>query len=124
MKRHIAMVMIIILSLGVCVSLAVPEPVLVPRRGQWTLETFFEHPQQITVRLPGRRAPARFWYLIITVTNTSDSTVGFYPRCELMTDTFQIIQANKGVRAQVFEKIKHRHKGRYPFLESLGQGCF
>ncbi|MFH1615157.1 MAG: hypothetical protein ABIG61_08760 [Planctomycetota bacterium] len=98
---------------------AVPEPAVVQKPGQWTLQTVFEHPEQIMVRLPGEKRPSRFWYLIITVTNKSDSTVGFYPRCELMTDTFDMIPANKDVRNVVFEKIKFRYKGRYPFLESL-----
>jgi hypothetical protein len=36
-----------------------------------------------------------------------------------MTDTFEIIPAGKGTPAAVFEQIKKRHQGRYPFLESL-----
>ena len=98
---------------------AAPQPAVVQGPGQWTVQATFEHPQQIMVRMPGEQKLKRFWYVIITVTNRTGSTVDFYPKCELMTDTFQVIEAGKGLRAKVFEQIRVRHKGRYPFLESL-----
>ena len=42
-----------------------------------------------------------------------------FPKCELMTDTFQIIPATKKTPPIVFEMIQTRHQGRYPFIESL-----
>jgi hypothetical protein len=53
-----------------------------------------------------------------TLTNKTNHDVDFYPKCELMTDTFEIIPAGEGTSAAVFEQIKRRHQGRYPFLES------
>ncbi|MCU0918680.1 MAG: hypothetical protein MUC88_29600, partial [Planctomycetes bacterium] len=41
------------------------------------------------------------------------------PRCDLMTDTFQVVPAGKGVIPAVFTAVKERHQGRYPFLEPL-----
>lgn len=102
---------------GIC--LAVPEPAVVPRASDWTLDTAFEHPQLIEVRYRGRAKPKRFWYVIITVVNKTNREVGFYPKCELMTDTFQIIPSGKDVTPAVFELIKTRHASRYPFLEQL-----
>jgi hypothetical protein len=61
----------------------------------------------------------RFWYLVITVTNNTGDDVDFYPQCELMTDTFEIIPAGKGVPQGAFEHIKTRHRSMYPFLEQL-----
>ena len=102
-----------------CVCLAAPEPAIVPGPDDWTVDVRFEHPQQIMLRLVGDSKPRRFWYTLITLTNKTNRDVDFYPKCELMTDTFQIIPAGKGVSAAVFEQIKRRHQSRYPFLEPL-----
>jgi len=102
-----------------CVCLAAPQPAIVPGPDDWTVDVRFEHPQQIITRLSGGSGPRRFWYTIITLTNKANRDVDFYPKCELMTDTFQIILAGKDTPAAVFEQIKRRHQSRYPFLESL-----
>jgi len=101
---------------GLCV--AAPEPAVVQRPGQWTLEVRYEHPQQLV--LPwGPGGEQRFWYVIATVTNRTGADAEFYPKCDLMTDTFQVIPAGRGVPPVVFEMIRQRHASRYPFLESL-----
>ncbi len=107
-----------ILAIMAGVALAAPQPTIVQRPGQWTVEVRFEQPQQMV--LPwGGNGPARYWYTIFTLTNQTGQDVGFYPRCELMTDTFQIVPAGMNVPPVVFERIKQRHQSRYPFLESL-----
>jgi hypothetical protein len=85
----------------------------------WTLDVVFEQPQEITLRLPGDSTDTSYWYIILSLTNKSGQEVGFYPDCDLMTDTYQILQAGVGVRGDVYEKIKARHQDRYPFLEPL-----
>ena len=102
-------------------SLAAPEPAIVPAMGQWTVDTEFTHPQQVVLVRTSDKKPVRFWYTIITLTNNTDEDVAFFPKCDLMTDNFQLIQAGKGVSSVVFEQIKKRHKDRYPFLELLSQ---
>ncbi len=98
-------------------SSAAPEPTLVPGPYDWTLDVKFEHPQQIMLRFKGEAKPRRFWYTILTLTNNTDMDVNFYPKCELMTDTFEIISAGQSTPPVAFDKIKRRHKARYPFLE-------
>jgi hypothetical protein len=102
-----------------CVCLAAPEPAIVPGPGQWTIDTVFTHPQQIVLQSSVDNQPRRFWYTIITLTNNTDSDVEFYPKCDLMTDTFRIVPAGKGVSPAVFGHIKKRHQSSYPFLEPL-----
>lgn len=102
-----------------CVCVAAPEPAIVPAPGQWTLDMEFTHPQQITLPLASDKKPAKFWYIIITLTNNTGNDVDFYPKCDLMTDSFQIIPAGKFVSPSLFSQIKKRHKSRYPFLEPL-----
>jgi len=102
-----------------CMCLAAPQPAVVPGPDDWTVEVTFEHPQQIMVKSSGDEKPSRFWYTIITLTNNTNRDIDFYPKCELMTDTFQIIPVGRGVSEAVFEQIKTRHKSRYPFLEYL-----
>ncbi|UCD56472.1 MAG: hypothetical protein JSV16_11630 [Candidatus Hydrogenedentota bacterium] len=102
-----------------CVCVAAPEPAILPEPGDWTVDLTFEHPQQITLGFDINGQPRRYWYTIVTVTNNEGRDVDFYPKCELMTDTFQIVPAGKGVSPAVFERIKDRHKSQYPFLEPL-----
>lgn len=98
---------------------AYTEPAVMQRPGDWTLEVVFSRLQQIGVKCPGEPTPSRYWYIILTLTNRTGSDVPFYPACDLMTDTFRIVPAGKGVRGPVFEQIKLRHQGRYPFVENI-----
>ena len=107
-----------VLAIMAGVALAAPEPAIVQGPGQWTVEVRYEQPQQIV--LPwGGNGPARYWYTIFTLTNRTGQDVDFYPRCELMTDTFRIVPGGMNVPPVVFERIKQRHQSRYPLLESL-----
>lgn len=106
-------------ALVTCVCLAAPEPAIIPGPGQWTLDVEFTHPQQMVLQRGSDNQPVRFWYVILTLTNNTGKDVGFYPKCDLLTDTFQIIPAGKSVSPAVFERIRKRHEKRYPFLEIL-----
>lgn len=107
-----------ILAILIAVCMGAPQPAIVAAQGDWTVDVTFEQPQQI-VQQRGENRAGRFWYTILTVTNKTDDDVDFYPQCELMTDSFQIIPAGQDTPAAVFERIKRRHKSKYPFLESL-----
>jgi hypothetical protein len=97
-----------------------PEPKVVQKANQWTLDVDYSAPEQIMMQLPNQKKPQRFWYIILSVTNeTSLDEVEFYPLCRLITDTFQEIPADKQVSVAVFNAVKGKHKGSYPFLESL-----
>ena len=102
-----------------CVSMAAPEPAIVPAPGQWTLNMEYTNPQQITLLRGPDNKPVNFWYTIITLTNNSGDDVDFFPKCDLMTDSYQIIPAGKFVSPALFDQIKKRHKSIYPFLEPL-----
>jgi len=104
-----------------CFSMVAPEPAIVPAPGQWTVDIKFTPLQQIVPPARADNQPMRFWYTIITLTNDTDDDVGFYPNCDLMTDTFRITPAGKSVTPAVFEQIQKRHKSRYPFLEPLAK---
>jgi hypothetical protein len=79
----------------------------------------FTHPQRITLPRGSDKKPLQFWYTIITLTNNTGNDVDFYPKCDLMTDSFQIIPAGKFVSSMLFDQIKRRHRSKYPFLEPL-----
>ena len=112
----------IVLTAFACVSWAVaPTPAIVQTLDQWTIQTKFTHPQQIFMRTGPGNKPRRFWYTLITLTNNTGQEADFHPKCELKTDTFQIIPAGKFVGPDVFQKIKHRHQAKYPFLENLSK---
>ena len=117
MMRNLVFGIFAIVTAAVYVCPAAPQPAVVPGPGNWTLDVIFEPPQEILVQLGGDSRPTRFWYTLLTLTNKTNTEVDFYPRCELMTDTFQIIPAGKDTPAVVFEQIKRRHQGKYPFLE-------
>jgi len=104
-----------------CVCLAAPKPAIVPGPRDWTIDVTFEHPRQILLQPGpgGQNQPGRFWYTILTLTNNVKHDVDFYPMCDLMTDTFQVIPAGKGTLPVVFQQIKNHHRSEYPFLEPL-----
>ena len=108
---------VIAIMAGLCY--AAPQPAVVQGPGDWTVDVTFEHPQQIALKYKGHAQPRLFWYTILTLTNRTGQDVEFYPRCELMTDTFQILPAGTGVPPMVFDRIKQRHAAAYPFLEPL-----
>jgi hypothetical protein len=119
MMKNLFFVSVIICAIMTYTSFAAPEPAVVQEPQQWTLDVTFEHPKLIMLQPGVDGKPRRFWYVIITLTNNTNDDVDFYPKCELMTDTFQIISAGKNVSPAVFEQIKRRHQSKYPFLESL-----
>ncbi len=114
MMKALLSVILVLALFGVC--LAAPGPAIVPKPGDWTLEVRYEQPQQMV--LDGA-VQQRYWYVILSLTNKSGKEVDFYPACELITDTLQVIPAVKGTSSVLFEKIKNRHQGRYPFLQLL-----
>lgn len=120
--RAFAFASFIVLTASACVCWAVvPTPAVVPAPGQWTIDTEFTHPQQITLGTGPGGKPERFWYSLITLTNKTGAKADFYAKCELKTDTFQIIPAGKSVPPDVFVAIKKRHEAVYPFIESLAK---
>jgi len=116
MKVSICGAFLVVLTIF-CVCIGAPEPAIVQSAGQWTLDVTFEQPRQISIET--KVGSRRFWYTILTLTNKTGRDVDFYPRCELMTDTFEIIPSGRGVSPAVFEMIKKRHRRAYPFLEPL-----
>lgn len=115
-------VMLLILTFGISAAAlaAFPTPAIVQKTTEWTLTVEYTTPRQITLRLPGRQGAERFWYLILSLTNNSEhEDVAFVPACELATDNFEIIPAGFGIPKGVFETLKRRYQGSYPFLESL-----
>jgi hypothetical protein len=106
--------LLVLALFGVC--LAAPQPAIVPKPGDWTLEVRYEQPQQMVLE---GAVQQRFWYVILSLTNKSGKDGDFYPACELITDTLQVVPAVKGTSSVLFEKIKNRHQGRYPFLQLL-----
>lgn len=120
MKAYFYVILILLMIL-VGSSVGAPEPSLIQQPGNWTVDVKYEDPQQIEIRTKGERKPLRFWYTIITVTNKTNHDVDFYPKSELMTDTFEVIGAGWMTPAVVFKNIKLRHQSKYPFLELLEQ---
>ncbi len=107
----------IVFIISVSVSFAAPKPAIVPVPGDWTVDVKFEGLQQIALKVDNGIAPRRFWYIILKLTNHTSRDVDFYPSCELMTDTFEVLPAGKSVPQSVFKQIKQRHQSQYPFLE-------
>jgi hypothetical protein len=118
MKKGFGLAGTAILLVATVAAWAYPEPAVVQDIKQWTLTVEYSQPEQLMLRMGN--TVQRYWYIILTVTNLSDfDEVSFYPDCELITDTFKLIPADRSVPKVVFEVVQQRNKGRYPFLESL-----
>lgn len=118
MMRGLVLTSILAVAVLISICLAAPEPAVVPGPDIWMINTMFMHPRQIVLKTTAGK-PIRFWYMILTLTNKTGRDIDFYPKCDLMTDTFQVIPAYKDVPEVVFEMIKRRHQDNYRFLESL-----
>jgi hypothetical protein len=114
MKRIVISVIVILIFAG-AMTIAAPKPAIVPKPGEWTLEVKYEQPQQMVLK--SKNSQERFWYIILDLVNQSGKDVDFYPQFELVTDTVQVTPAIKGTSAVLFDKIKQRHKNKYPFLQ-------
>ena len=100
-------------------SMGAPEPAVVQGPSLWTANVTFE-PLQPLVYQPNRTVkPRRFWYTILTIVNRTGDDIEFHPKCDLMTDTFQILPAGKFVPNEVYGRIKQRHQRKYPLLQTL-----
>ncbi|MHC4220780.1 MAG: hypothetical protein ACYST9_00040 [Planctomycetota bacterium] len=110
---------LVVLMVTVSLCGAAPSPAIVPGVGDWTLETAFEHPRQITLRINGQ--VKRFWYVLVTLTNNTHRDVDLFAKCTLMTDSFQVVPAGGVGSSVVFGKLQKIYQGKYPFLESLEQ---
>lgn len=117
--RNLVYSIVVILAVTAYGAPAAPEPAAVQGPDDWTLDVAFEHPQQIMFRSAGDKKPKRYWYMIVTLTNKTNRDVDFYPKCELMTDTYEITPAGKDTPIAVFEQIKKQYHRKYPFLEYL-----
>ncbi len=98
---------------------AAPQPAIVQGPKLWTVNVEFEPLRQIMYQPTEHAKPRRFWYTILTISNHTKQDIEFYPQCDLMTETFQILPAGKLVPPEIFHLIKARHSSRYPLLESL-----
>ncbi len=108
-----------VLTLTCCACFAAPEPAIVPAYGQWTVDVEFTNLQQIILPTRDVNGRERYWYTIITLTNNTGADIDFYPKCDLMTDNFQILSEGTFVSPMVFQQIKKLHQSKYPFLENL-----
>ena len=113
-----ASVLLVVLAAGLSVN-AAPEPAIVPSPSDWTFDVKFRPPELIELQEGRDGQSRRYWYIILTVTNDTGRDAGFFPECEMMTDTFEITPAGSGVSPRVFERIKQLYELEYPFLESL-----
>ncbi len=108
-----------VLSVLATSVIGAPKPAVVQRAGQWTADATFEPLRQFVYQPTETAAPRRFWYTILTIENRTGQDIGFFSKCDLMTDMFQILPAGKWVPTAVFEQIKKRHQRRYPLLQYL-----
>ncbi|MBU0641427.1 MAG: hypothetical protein KKB50_21410 [Planctomycetes bacterium] len=91
-----------------------PEPS--PNPISWELEFKFLAPRRLEVQLPGHDQPEVYWYMVYTVTNTSNRTQRFFPTFQLVTEDLTVIDTDMGISPLVFNAIKERHKITHPYL--------
>ena len=107
-------------TIGLCIGLVgvghgdpAPKPKIVPT--VWELEFKFQTPKQISLRMPGKKAPTTFWYMLYEVQNGTGADIDFVPTFALYTDHGDLIVSSG--RPTVFTAIQGRHNS--PLLENL-----
>jgi len=91
-----------------------PEPAPTPI--SWEFDFKYVPPRRIEVLLSGAQTPEIYWYMLYTVTNTSNTTQYFYPTFELVTEDLRVIPTDTGINPLVFEAIRERHKITHEYL--------
>jgi len=116
MKRAFVLAVLFALAMVAASARAdYPKPSMYPI--SWELK--FEHsmPKRIVVNLPG--GPRAYYYLVYTVTNSSDQEQMFFPVMEMLTEDGRVIRSDKNVPLKVFDLIKARESKQ--FLEQFPQ---
>jgi hypothetical protein len=85
-----------------------PEPA--PMTISWELKFDYLAPRRI------ESGGHVYWYMVYTVTNTSDRTQRFFPQFQLVTDGLRVLDTDVGIPAAVFNLIHERHKKTHPYL--------
>lgn len=85
-----------------------PEPA--PTTISWELKFDYLAPRRI------ESGGHVYWYMVYTVTNTSDRTQRFFPQFQLVTEGLRVLDTDVGIPAAVFNQIYERHKKTHPYL--------
>jgi hypothetical protein len=99
---------------------AAPRPSLAPAPGIWTLDVVYTHPAQYASKDNDGNVSV-YWYTVLSLTNNSGQDVPFYPKFELMTDTWQIMPSDTGITKPIYDAIKKRNEGSFPFLVTMDE---
>ena len=119
MRRSMSRIAVVCLCCVGSGYAAAPQPAAVQGPNRWTLRVTAEPLRQVVVPAGLQAEPMRFWYTVLSIENATGRDVDFYPQADLLTDTFQLVPAGKGVAADVLQGIKVRHAANYPLLEEL-----
>jgi len=100
-------------------AVAAPEPMIVQKTGLWTANVTFEPLKPLIWQPTPDNKPKRFWYTILTITNGTRQDMDFYTRCDLLTDTCQLVPAIGKVPIPLVRILRERHRNKYPLLQPI-----
>jgi hypothetical protein len=107
-------ILVAVCMVGATQGWAAPKPSIAPVN--WELGFSYHDPHRITLTLPGDDTPTSFWYVLYTVTNTTDREVPFYPTFDIVTDQLQVVAGGEQISPSVYDAIRVRHAKAYPFF--------
>lgn len=113
MSRSLCVLLILLAGVVVGVMPAaaqIVEPS--PYRVSWELKFDYSRPTRIVVELPKAGAQA-YWYLPVTVTNTTGQERMFLPVFELVTEDGRIIRSEGKIPDAVISAIRKREGDRF-----------
>ena len=99
--------------------LAAPEPMIVQKAGLWTADVTYEPLKPLLWPPTGEGKPQRLWYTILTIHNKSRQDIDFHTRCDLVTDTLQLVPAIPKIPRGIMQYLRRRHQVKYPLLQSM-----
>ena len=114
--RNFALLIVLLAAIVV----AAPRPSLAPAAGIWTLDVVYTHPTQYSARDKEGNVQ-RYWYMVLSLTNNTGEDVPFYPKFEMMTDTWQMSKADFGITTRIYSALKRMNEGSFPFLVSMDE---
>ncbi len=102
------------------VALAAPRPSLAPSADIWTIDVVYTQPKQFAVK-SGNNQVERYWYIILSLVNNTGRDVPFYPKFELMTDTWDITSSDTGIVKGIYDSLKLMNQGSFPFMVTMDE---
>jgi hypothetical protein len=96
-----------------------PKPMIVQKAGLWTADVTYEPLKPLIWQPTSDSQVQRFWYTILTIRNNTRTDMEFYARCDLLTDTGQLVPSFGNIPLPLAHHLRQLYQVKYPLLQPI-----